>query len=62
MKLVRVQKIAENYGFSLGTLYRWHSVNKFPDLFYSIGRVLFVDENELLRLAKKVEEKKRAEK
>ena len=59
MRLVRVQKIADTYDLPLGTLYRWHSVNKFPNLFYSIGRVLFVDENELLRLAKKTEEKER---
>ncbi len=62
MKLIRAQKISELYDLPLGTLYRWHSINKFPNLFYSIGRVLFVDEDELLRLAKKTKEKEKVKK
>ncbi len=59
MKLVRVNKIAASYDIPLSTLYRWNCKNRFPGLFYSIGRILFVDEDRLLELARKVEERER---
>ena len=52
MKLIRAQKISEQYDLPLPTLYKWHSTDKFPGLFYTIGRVLFLDEEQLLRMAK----------
>ena len=52
MQLVRIKDAAKEYSMSPSTFYRWHCYGKFPQLFAKIGKVLFVDETELRRIAR----------
>ena len=56
MMLVKVKEVAKQYSLSPSTFYRWHCYGKFPALFAKIGKVLFVDETELRRLARESKE------
>lgn len=52
MQLIRIKEVARQYSMSPSTFYRWHCYGKFPRLFARLGKVLFVDETELRRMAK----------
>jgi hypothetical protein len=52
MKLHRVGSMAAQYEISPLTFYAWHSRRRFPNLFVKIGKVLFIDETELRRIAR----------
>ncbi len=52
MQLTRIKDVASRYSMSPSTFYRWHCYGKFPQLFASIGKSLFVNEAELKKLAK----------
>ncbi len=56
MQLSRIKDVASRYSMSPSTFYRWHCYGKFPQLFARIGKVLFIDESELRRMAKKSKE------
>ena len=53
MQLTRIKDVASRYSMSPSTFYRWHCYGKFPQLFASIGKSLFVNEAELKKLAKR---------
>ena len=61
MQLIRVKEVARQYNMSPSTFYRWHCYGKFPNLFARIGKILFVDETELRRIARESKEKKEVE-
>ena len=52
MKLLRVKAAAKQYSISIYSFYKWNETGKFPGLFVKIGRILFVDETELRRIAR----------
>lgn len=56
MQLVRIKEVAKEYQMSPSTFYRWHCYGKFPKLFAKIGKILFVDQTELRRLARESKE------
>jgi len=56
MELVRVKEASGRYKISTHTFYKWRALNKFPNLFARIGKVLFVDEAELRRIARQSKE------
>jgi predicted DNA-binding transcriptional regulator AlpA len=58
MQLVRIKEVAKEYDMSPSTFYRWHCYGKFPQLFAKIGKVLFVDQTELRRIARESKETK----
>ena len=53
MNLLRVKAAADQYKISIFSFYKWHETEKFPGLFAKIGKILFVDETELKRIAHK---------
>ena len=53
MNLLRVKAAADRYKISIFSFYKWHETEKFPGLFAKIGKILFVDETELKRIARK---------
>ena len=53
MNLLRVKAAADRYKISVFSFYKWHETQKFPDLFAKIGKILFVDETELKRIARR---------
>ena len=52
MQLTRIKDVATRYSMSPSTFYRWHCYEKFPQLFAKVGKVLFVDESELRKMAR----------
>jgi hypothetical protein len=59
MKLSRVPDVSGRYKISPYTFYGWHSRKKFPNLFAKVGKILFVDEDELRHIAKESKETSR---
>ena len=53
MNLLRVRAAADRYKISIFSFYKWHEIQKFPGLFVKIGRILFIDETELRKIARK---------
>ncbi len=52
MQLIRVKDAAIRYSLSPFTIYRWSCDGKFPTLFARLGKILYVDESELKKLAR----------
>jgi len=52
MQLTRIKDVAIRYSMSPQTFYRWHCYGRFPQLFAKLGKVLFVNESELRKMAK----------
>ncbi len=51
VQLIRVKDAAKRYNLSPFTIYHWSSENKFPSLFVRLGKILFIDLEELERIA-----------
>lgn len=58
MQLIRVRDAAKRYSLSPFTIYHWSSEGKFPGLFARLGKVLYLDETELRRIARESKEKR----
>ena len=52
MQLIRVKEASGRYQISRHTFYKWNALKRFPGLFARVGKVLFVDESELRRIAR----------
>jgi len=52
MQLVRISEASRKYDMSRSTFYRWHCYRKFPNLFARVGKIVFVDETELRKIAR----------
>ena len=53
MELSRIKQVSRKYNISPSTLYRWACYEKFPKLFKRVEKLLFLDEEEFRRIAKK---------
>jgi hypothetical protein len=55
MKLLRISKVDQqpNFPFRASTLYKWKHTAKFPQLFAKVGGALFIDLDELERIAER---------
>lgn len=51
-RLLRVSRIPEDgtFPFAKATMFKWHHLGKFPELFVKISGALFIDLDELDRI------------
>ena len=57
MELLRVREAGRQFQISPLTFYKWRYSQKFPRLFCKVGKILFIDANELRKIADESREK-----